>query len=57
MIIPGRYSTILEKRCAEIGINLLFQGISDIISKLREVVGNVFLSNVAYIGDDLKDLE
>jgi len=48
---------MLEKRCAEIGIKLLFQGISDKISKLREIVGDTSLSSVAYIGDDLNDLK
>ena len=57
VIITGRDSVIMEKRCAEIGIKLLFQGISDKISILRKVVNGVSLDCVAYIGDDLNDLE
>lgn len=48
---------MLEKRCVEIGIKLLFQGITDKILKSREVVGGPSLCNVAYIGDDLNDLD
>lgn len=47
----------MEKRCAEIGIKLLFQGVSDKISVLRKVVNGASLDCVAYIGDDLNDLE
>ena len=57
VIITGRNSAIMEKRCAEIGIELLFQGVSDKISTLRKVVNGASLDCVAYIGDDLNDLE
>lgn len=57
VIITGRNSVILEKRCAEIGIKLLFQGVSDKISVLRKVVNGASLDCVAYIDDDLNDLE
>lgn len=57
VIITGRNSAIMEKRCVEIGIELLFQGVSDKISVLRNVVNGVSLDCVAYIGDDLNDLE
>ena len=57
VIITGRDSVIMEKRCAEIGIKLLFQGVSDKISVLRDVVKGNSLDCVAYIGDDLNDLK
>lgn len=57
VIITGRDSVIMEKRCAEIGIKLLFQGVSDKIAILRDVVNDASLDCVAYIGDDLNDLE
>lgn len=38
VIITGRNSAIMEKRCAEIGIELLFQGVSDKIAVLRDVI-------------------
>ena len=57
VIITGRNSAIMEKRCAEIGIKLLFQGITDKIAILRDVVNGASLDCVAYIGDDFNDLE
>ena len=55
IIITGRESKIVLNRCEEIGISNVYQGISDKISKLREIVKNE-LSLVAYIGDDINDL-
>lgn len=57
VIITGRNSVIMVKRCEEIGIKLLFQGVSDKIAVLRKVVNGASLYCVAYIGDDLNDLE
>lgn len=57
VIITGRNSAIMEKRCAEIGIKLLFQGVTDKISILRKAVNEASLDCVAYIGDDLNDFE
>lgn len=59
VIITGRSSQILEKRCKEIGINSLYQGISNKIDKLNEVlkITNSTYQNVAYIGDDINDLQ
>lgn len=58
VIITGRQSTMLEKRCAELGIEELHQGVADKTVKLDEVLGRLgySISNVAYIGDDLNDL-
>lgn len=55
IIITGRESKIVLNRCEEIGISDVYQGISDKISKLCEIVKNE-LSLVAYIGDDINDL-
>lgn len=57
VIITGRNSVILEKRCAEIGIKLLFQGVNDKITLLRDILKGESLERVAYIGDDLNDVE
>jgi len=58
IIITGRRSKILENRAKEIGINSLFQGVSDKVLKLNEILSerNLELSDVAYIGDDINDL-
>lgn len=59
VIITGRKSEILENRCGELGITQLFQGVKDKVTKLRSflVDQNGRMSEVAYIGDDLNDLE
>lgn len=54
VIITGRNSKILENRCRELGISEVYQGISNKLVKLGELVND--LSLVAYIGDDINDL-
>ena len=55
VIITGRTSNILENRCKELGITNLFQGINNKLECLLSIVSD--LSSVAYIGDDINDLE
>lgn len=59
VIITGRSSTIVQNRCKELGITLLYQGVSDKLGKLKEILieqrGD--FSEVAYMGDDLNDLQ
>ena len=59
VIITGRKSEILENRCGELGITNLFQGVKDKVSKLNTFLSDhkADLSHVAYIGDDLNDIE
>lgn len=54
VIITGRKSEIVLKRCKEIGISKVYQEVSDKIEKLCSITDN--LSEVAYIGDDINDL-
>lgn len=59
VIITGRKSEILEKRCRELEITELYQGVREkkaLLQQLVEKYGCGF-ENVAYIGDDLNDLE
>jgi 3-deoxy-D-manno-octulosonate 8-phosphate phosphatase (KDO 8-P phosphatase) len=58
IIMTGRSSKILEKRCNELGITEIYQGVSDKPRKLAEVVNcaGCDYSNVAYIGDDINDI-
>ena len=55
IIITGRESAILQNRCRELGIKRVFQGVNDKINKLKFITND--FSEVAYIGDDLNDLE
>lgn len=58
VIITGRKSGILEKRCQELGITELHQGVSDKITVLEDVLkeAGAGFENAAYIGDDINDL-
>lgn len=56
VVITGRTSRIVENRCKELGITKIYQGITDKLSKLKEVVTNDDLKNCAYFGDDIPDL-
>lgn len=54
VIITGRKSEIVKRRCLEIGIKEIYQGISNKVEKLQEITSD--LSEIAYIGDDINDL-
>lgn len=58
IIITGRKSIMLERRCEEIGIKHVYQGISDkpqVLLRVMEELG-ITAKETAYIGDDLNDI-
>lgn len=65
VVITGRNSRIVTKRCNELGIKYVYQGCTDKKAKLIELAANFGLKpdqqgkyqEIAYIGDDLNDLE
>ncbi len=59
VIITGRTSSIVLNRCKELGITEVYQGISDKLAKLNEILkaADSKLSDCAYMGDDLNDLK
>lgn len=59
VIITGRSSSIVEQRAKELRILELYQGVQDKLSKLKDVAGkfNASSEEIAYVGDDLNDLE
>ena len=59
VIITGRKSQIVEERAKELKITELYQGIDDKLIKLKEVASKYEVDGqkIAYIGDDLNDLE
>lgn len=59
VIITARESQILTKRCEELFVKEFYQGVQDKYQKLQEIcrIHNVGLSEVAYIGDDILDLQ
>ncbi|TWD98902.1 3-deoxy-D-manno-octulosonate 8-phosphate phosphatase (KDO 8-P phosphatase) [Neobacillus bataviensis] len=59
VIITGKKSEILSKRAIELRIEEVHQGIDDKLKVLDEVIERYQLTyeNVAYIGDDVNDLD
>lgn len=59
VIITGRRSKIVEERCRELGINELYQGVSDKLDCLENVAAKFQLTSeeIAYIGDDMNDID
>lgn len=59
VIITGRKSKIVEMRAKELKIVELYQGISDKLIQLKRIAEkyNVLPEEIAYIGDDLNDLD
>ena len=58
-IISGRKTKIVERRVRNLGIHHLYQGSEDKLVVLDELLGQLNLSyeQVAYLGDDLPDLQ
>ena len=59
IILTGRNSEIVSIRANELKITDVRQGISDKITELRKILEhyNVTFDEVAYIGDDINDLD
>ena len=59
IIITGRTSEIVKRRCEELGITELFQGVDNKATCLKKVCEEKGFTTkqCAYIGDDLNDLD
>lgn len=59
VIITGRKSPIVERRCQELNIKHLYQGVSNKLSALEKFcdVARTSLDSVVFVGDDLNDLK
>ena len=59
VIITGRESKIVANRAKELGITELYQGIGNKLIQLKKVAEkyNVTPKEIAYIGDDINDLD
>ncbi len=59
VIITGRTSNIVKKRCVELGIKEVHQGVTNKVEVLKSILNasGRCLENVAYIGDDINDLQ
>lgn len=58
-IITGRKSNIVDFRAKELNIDYVYQGVKDKKESIKNlsVIQNIQLDDIAYIGDDLNDLE
>lgn len=61
VIVTGRKSLIVENRCKELGMTYIFQDVGDkklfIEDFLSDRITSINYNIIAYIGDDLNDLE
>jgi len=59
IIITGRISKIVENRAREIGITLVYQGVKDKLALIKKIAeeNTVTMEEIAYIGDDLNDMD
>jgi 3-deoxy-D-manno-octulosonate 8-phosphate phosphatase (KDO 8-P phosphatase) len=57
-IVTMRSSQALRRRCANLGIDLLFDGVEDKAQILEEIAAQTGIAteNTAFVGDDLPDL-
>ena len=57
-VITGRKSPMVERRCLDLGINHLYQGVSDKVECLKSLADKegIELKEIAYMGDDVNDL-
>lgn len=57
-IITGRRSRVVQHRCANLGIEKVYQGVSNKATTFKKIIAESALSEreVAYMGDDLPDL-
>jgi len=57
-IITGRQSEVVARRAAELGIELVYQGVKDKLVPFNEILEKLRISpeEVAYVGDDVVDL-
>lgn len=57
VICTGRKSNIVLNRCKELGIDHIYQGVSNKKEKIIEVAHGTLPEQLAYMGDDINDLE
>jgi 3-deoxy-D-manno-octulosonate 8-phosphate phosphatase (KDO 8-P phosphatase) len=59
IIITGKTSKIVENRAKETGVKLVYQDVKDKLTLIKKIAdeNDVSLGEIAYIGDDLNDLD
>ena len=59
VVITGRKSNIVARRAKELGIEEIYQGVSNKLEQMKNVMKKYSFSynQIAYIGDDINDLD
>lgn len=57
IVLTGRISMIVKKRCKELGIRELYQGVKNKVELIRSYCDFFTPASISYIGDDINDLE
>lgn len=57
-VVTGRNSPVLQRRCEDLRINYVFQGVGNKLQKLEELLKelNLAFENVLFMGDDWNDI-
>lgn len=58
-VISGRYSGATEYRAADLGIDIIFNGVDDKMEVLKKIAEDLDLcrDEIAYAGDDVNDID
>ncbi len=58
VVITGRNSNVVQRRCEDLGINYVFQGVHNKLERISQLLEELKLSfeNVLYMGDDWNDI-
>ncbi|MDL1969602.1 MAG: HAD hydrolase family protein [Candidatus Desulfofervidaceae bacterium] len=56
VVVSARYSEAVQKRCRELGIQTVYQGMQNKQEILEKLAKKYSLEEIAFVGDDLLDL-
>jgi len=56
IVVTARYSEAVQRRCRELGIQSVYQGIRNKEDILEKLAKKYSLEEIAFVGDDLPDL-
>ena len=56
IVVSARYSEAVQKRCLELGVKNIYQGVQNKTEILDKLMRKYTPEEIAYVGDDLPDL-
>lgn len=57
VVLTGRISMIVKKRCKELGIRDVHQGVKNKVDVIKSYCDRFVPASISYIGDDINDME